>query len=169
MFVEICAVSEPVVHIVNVLNENVGGNKTILSQSYCRHQQRFPGQLAETLVRLPKTCNRAGNTRRLTTNQARVIDHVAIFVEIHILMCRQRRRLAIIEESCIAVHVDQHETTAAYVTGIEKSYGQRKPGRYCCIHGVATGTQDILADLCAVLVGYGNRSGSCDFCCCNAG
>lgn len=104
--------------VLAVLELLVGDLEALLRVADGRGQQLAPGQLAEPLVGFPEAHHGARHAGGLGADQAEVLDHLALVVQVHGLARGLRRHLAVVEEVRLAVHVQGHEAAAADVAGL---------------------------------------------------
>ena len=97
-----------------------------------------------------------GDGCRLPADQAGVLDDLAILVEIHVAVRRQRRLLAIIEKGDLVVLVNQHEATTADIACVDIGDGHCKAGGDGSVNRVAATQQDLFGDVRSVRIGNGN-------------
>ena len=157
--VEVGRVAEPILLRMDVVDQRFRGQKPFLRQSDGRHNEIFPVQLAVALVGFPQSGNGAGHAGSLCADQAGVFDHLAMFVEIHITVRRERRGFPVIEERGHAVHVDHHEAAAADIAGVDECHRHGEADGDGRIDSVAASPQYLLGDLGAIVVGDRNRGG----------
>ncbi len=101
-------------------------------------------QLAPMLLRIrqPRHCSWDGNC--LISDGAHVIDHVAVFVEIHIGRRLRGRLLAVVEEVHLAIGPPkQHEPAAANVSRLRMRDCERKSHGDCGIYRIAARLHDL--------------------------
>ena len=89
-------------------------------------------------------------------------DHLAISIEVHVPIRRERRCLAIVEKGRLTVQVGQHKAAAANIAGNGIGNRERKADGDSRVDGIAAITQDLLGHQCAVPVRYGNGGLSFD-------
>jgi hypothetical protein len=114
-------------------------NKAIGGKTDGRSHVLSKGELAEVLLRVRQSGNRAGNTRSLIADQRHIGNHVAFGVEVHITAGSGWCHFAVIEEVGFTIlFSDQHKAAAAYVASRGIDDRQGKANGYSCVDCIAT-------------------------------
>ena len=88
--------------------------------------------------------HRPGHADRLEADFAGTFNDVALGVEVHVARRRGGSLLAIVDKVRRAVgHADEHEASAADISGRRMHHGQREPGRDRGVNGVAASPHDL--------------------------
>ena len=149
---------EPVALLLDIGDECRIRQESLLSQFDGGHDEFFPRQGAVPLVRRPQPGDRAGHAGCLPPDQERLGNHVAVRVQVHVAIGRERRLLAVVEEFGLSVLVNQHEAAAADIARDRIRDRKREADRNRGVHRIAAAAQHVFGSLRAIGVADGNRS-----------
>ncbi len=138
--------------IVAVLVLLVGHREAFTGIAHRRGDELAPGQLAEALVCLPHAQHGAGHAGGPGADQAQVLDHLALVVEVHGLAGGLGRDFPVIQKVRLALDIQRHEATAADIARLGVGDGQGEGGRHRGIHRIAAGLEHLSGHLGAVLI-----------------
>ena len=125
-----------------------GQNKAVLRQRHGGAQQHIPRLAAEFFVQRGHARHSARHTDREMTFQAEALNHLALFIEIHIAAGGKRRALAKIQRADIAIgEAVNHKAAAANITGLLIHHGEREIDRHRRVKRIAAARQHIAANL----------------------
>ena len=108
---------EPVALFFHIGNELLVRQEALLGQRDGGHHQVFPRQRTVALMRGPESGDRARDTGRLAADHGRILGHIAVRIEVHVAVGRERRLLPVVEKLFTTVLVDQHEAAATDIAG----------------------------------------------------
>ncbi|MNO95125.1 hypothetical protein D3C76_867590 [compost metagenome] len=158
IIIEVGAVLEQAQSIFTVLILLGSDLETVLGVAHCRGDQLSPWQLAELLMRLPQAHHRTRHASGAGTDQAQVLDDLALFIQVHVAAGSLGRHFAVVEEVGFAVHVQGHETAAADVAGFGVGHGQGEGGGDSGVDRVTAFLENFGGHLCTILIGCGHRA-----------
>ncbi|MOA01200.1 hypothetical protein D3C78_1205910 [compost metagenome] len=158
IIIEVGAVLEQAQSIFTVLILLGSDLETVLGVAHGRGDQLSPWQLAELLMRLPQAHHRTRHASGAGTDQAQVLDDLALFIQVHVAAGSLGRHFAVVEEVGFAVHVQGHETAAADVAGFGVGHGQGEGGGDSGVDRVTAFLENFGGHLCTILIGCGHRA-----------
>ena len=132
-------------------------HKAFAGQLHRRLQQLRPGQGAVALVCRLQAAHGSRHPCGQAPDQRALLHEIALPIEVHIAVGRQRGALAKVQEGGLALHIAEHEAAAADIARLRVGDRQHKGSRYCRVYGVAAGEHDLLRRRGAVAVRHRHR------------
>ena len=157
----------PLAHVLLLLLQDLGerfaDRETLVGQFDGGGDHARQGQGAPGLERVLHARHGAGHAHGVVGVQRFAIHHVALGIQVHVARGLRWRHFAEVERHALAglgiMH--HHEAATTQVARIGQGHGQRKANAHGRVHRVATGLEDVQADLRGQFLLGGDHAVAC--------